>query len=224
MTPTSEQIAAGQAAYTKRTLSIYDILVLGISNRFIWKCPSHRIQQHYDQWVSGNHLDVGVGTGYFLDRCRFPSQSPRVALMDLNANSLDFAAKRISRYGPETYRQNILEPLSIDIPKFDSVGVNYLLHCLPGSMTEKSVLFDHLRPLMNPGATIFGSTILQVGVRNTWAAVRLMNTYNRKGIFSNVTDNLDSLEHALHARLSDVSVRVVGSVALFSGRLELSPR
>ena len=143
--------------------------------------------------------------------------------MDLNANSLDFAAKRISRYCPETYRQNILEPLSIDIRKFDSVGVNYLLHCLPGSISEKAVLFDHLRPLMNPGATIFGSTILQGVAQNNWAAVRLMKLYNTKGIFSNTADTLESLERALQDRLSDVSVRVVGCVALFSGRLEFSP-
>ena len=34
-----EQIAAGQAVYTKRMLSAYDFLVLGISNSLIWKCP-----------------------------------------------------------------------------------------------------------------------------------------------------------------------------------------
>jgi len=37
-----EQIAAGQAVYTKRMLSAYDFLVLGISNSLIWKCPSQR--------------------------------------------------------------------------------------------------------------------------------------------------------------------------------------
>lgn len=57
--------------------------------------------------------------------------------MDLHAKSLDFAAKRISRYSPETYRQDILEPVSIDIPEFDPGRINYLLHCLPGTITEK---------------------------------------------------------------------------------------
>ncbi len=36
----------------------------------------------YDQYVSANHLDIGVGTGYFLDHCRFPAANPRLALMD----------------------------------------------------------------------------------------------------------------------------------------------
>jgi hypothetical protein len=113
--------------------------------------------EHYNRHVSANHLDVGVGTGYFLDHCRFPSHTPRIALMDLNRNSLDFASRRIARYKPETYIRNVLEPIAIDALRFDSIGVNYLLHCLPGTMESKSVAFDHLKALMNPGAVLFGS-------------------------------------------------------------------
>src|SRR5271169_5767762 len=110
----AEQVAAGQAVYTKRMLGAYDFLVLSISNRLIWKCPRQHLLEHYNRHVSANHLDVGVGTGYFLDRCRFPSHTPRVALMDLNRNSLDFAARRIARYKLETYIRNVLEPIAID--------------------------------------------------------------------------------------------------------------
>lgn len=219
MKPSDEQAEAGQAVYTKSTLSAYDIIVLGISNRYIWKCPSARIEEHYNKYISANHLDVGVGTGYFLDRCRFPSESPRVVLMDLNPNTLDFASDRISRYAPETYIQNILEPISVDIPRFDSVGLNYLLHCVPGAITKKAVAFDHLISLMIPGATIFGATILQIGVPRNWAAVQLMKLYNEKGIFSNSSDDLEGLERALNERFVDVSLKVVGCVALFSGRI-----
>jgi len=219
MKPTSEQVEAGQAVYSKNTLSVYDIVVLGISNRYIWKCPSAQLEAHYNERVSDNHLDVGVGTGYFLDRCRFPSQSPRVALMDLNVNSLEVASKRIARYTPETYRQDILQPISASIPKFDSVGINYLLHCVPGSITEKAIAFDHLTPLMNPGATIFGSTILQSGVQRNWAAIWLMKFYNKQGIFSNSADDYPGLERALRERFEEVTVATVGCVALFSGCL-----
>ncbi len=219
MKPSDEQVEAGQAVYTKSTLSAYDTIVLGISNRYIWKCPSARIEEHYNKYISANHLDVGVGTGYFLDRCRFPSESPRVVLMDLNPNTLDFASNRISRYAPETYIQNILEPISADIPRFDSVGLNYLLHCVPGAITKKAVAFDHLISLMIPGATIFGATILQIGVPRNWAAVQLMKLYNEKGIFSNSSDDLEGLERALNERFVDVSLKVVGCVALFSGRI-----
>ena len=216
--PSQDQVRAGQAVYTRKLLSIYDLYVLGFSNRFIWQCPSRNILSHYNRLISGNHLDVGVGTGYFLDRCQFPSNSPRVALMDLNPNSLAFASQRIARYRPEAYRQSILEPIEADIPGFDSVGVNYLLHCLPGSMTDKTVAFDYLLPLMNPGAVLFGSTLLQAGVHRSRAAIKLMDFYNRKGIFSNTEDSLTQLEKALSQRFSHVAIETVGCVALFSGR------
>ena len=219
MNATSEQVLAGQAVYTKQALKAYDFAVLGVSNRFLWKCPTRRLVEHYNHHVSANHLDVGVGTGYFLDNCRFPSPTPRVALMDLNPNTLDFASRRIARYQPETYRRSVLEPIQFDAPGFDSVGINYLLHCLPGTIELKAVAFDHLKALMNPKAVFFGSTLLQGGVPRNWLAKRLMDVYNEKGIFSNRWDHLDGLTQELKRRFNDVSVEVVGCAALFRGRV-----
>ena len=217
---TEEQVFAGQAAYTKRTLSAYDIFVLGIANRHIWKCPSSKIEELYNANVTSNHLDVGVGTGYFLTRCKFSSYPPRIALMDMNINTLEFASKRIARYSPEMYQQNILEKIDSPIEPFDSVGVNYLFHCIPGAIAEKAVALDHLKTVMNSGARIFGSTILQDGVPKSWMAKKLMALYNKKGIFANTEDNLDGLETALSQRFEDVTIEVVGCVALFSGHVQ----
>jgi hypothetical protein len=219
LTFTPEEVAAGQAIYTPKLLSIYDLLVLGLSNRFIWKCPTPRQLAHYDRHVSANHLDVGVGTGYYLDRCLFPVTAPRVALMDMNANSLDFAARRIARYKPESYVRNVLEEIPFEGERFDSVGLNYLLHCLPGDMSAKARCFDFLAQLMKPGATIFGATLLQGGVIRSAAARALMRFYNSKGVFSNTQDDLDTLGRELQKRFSDVSIDVVGCGALFSARL-----
>lgn len=218
MPVTSEQIHAGQAVYTPKMLAIYDVLVLGLSNRWIWKCPTPRLLAHYDRHVSGNHLDVGVGTGYFLDRCRFPTEAPRIALMDMNRDALQYAARRIARYEPETYVRNVLEPIDFDGAKFDSLGVNYLLHCLPGDMATKARAFDFLSPLMNPGAIVFGSTLLQGGVERSFAAQRLMAFYNSKGIFSNAQDDLETLTRELEKRFDAVSVETVGCAALFSAK------
>lgn len=216
MNPSAAQVNAGQAVYNSRTLSLYDVIVLGISNRYIWKCPSHHLESHYRRHLSANHLDVGVATGYFLDRCPFPSAAPRVALMDLNAESLAFTSRRISRYRPEKYLWNVLEPVHENIAKFDSIGLNYLLHCLPGSIEEKAVVFDHLLPLTNPGAVIFGSTILHSGVPRGSFARGLMAFYNSKGIFSNSHDDLEGLERSLSRRFEKVDIQLVGCVALFS--------
>ncbi|MGB5086999.1 MAG: class I SAM-dependent methyltransferase [Methylocystis silviterrae] len=211
---------AGQAIYTPNMLAIYDVLVLGLSNRWIWKCPTPRLLAHYDRHISGNHLDAGVGTGYFLDRCRFPTPTPRVALMDLNRDALQFSARRIARYEPETYVRNVLENIDFDGAKFDSLGVNYLLHCLPGDMATKARAFDFLSPLMSPGAVVFGSTLLQGGVERSFAAQRLMAFYNSKGVFSNTQDDLETLTRELEKRFSAVSVETVGCAALFSATVK----
>jgi hypothetical protein len=217
MSADSDAVAAGHAIYDKRSLAIYDLLVLGLSNRWIWRCPTPIQLDHYNKNVSANHLDVGVGTGYFLDKCRFPVDAPRVALMDLNLNSLDVSAQRIARYKPQMYVRNVLEPIRFQGKKFDSVGVNYLLHCLPGTMEAKSLAFDHFKALMNPGAVLFGATLLQGGVERNCAARRLMAIYNRKRIFSNEGDDLIGLERALRERFRFVSISVNGCGALFSG-------
>lgn len=219
MSVSPEQVTAGQAIYTKRTLSAYDFIVLCVSNRLFWKCPTRQLVEHYNRHVTANHLDVGVGTGFFLDHCLFPSQTPRLALMDLNQTALDFASRRVARFQPETYIRNVLEPISFDSAKFDSVGINYLLHCVPGAIESKAVAFDHLKALMNPGAVLFGSTLLQGGVSRSWFAKRLMDFYNRKGIFSNENDDLDALKRVLGHRFGSISVKVVGCAALFSGHV-----
>jgi Methyltransferase domain len=218
MSFTPEEVAAGQAIYTPKLLSIYDLFVLGFSNRFIWRCPTPGLLAHYDRHVSVAHLDVGVGTGYFLDKCRFPALAPRLALMDMNPNALAFAAGRVARYRPRTYVRNVLEPIAFDEAAFDSVGVNYLLHCLPGDMAAKCCAFDHLSPLMNANAVIFGSTLLQGGVTRSAAARALMAFYNSKGVFSNERDDLDTLRRELEKRFSNVTIEVVGCAALFSAR------
>lgn len=218
MSPTQEQVIAGQAVYTDLTLLAYDLFVLGLSNTWLWKCPTALLRAHYEKHVSNNHLEVGVGTGYFPDKCRFPSDSPRIALMDLNLSTIDYASKRIARYNPEAYQQNILEPIAGNIQKFDSVCMNYLLHCVPGAISEKAVAFDHVKAIMNPGAVVFGATILQGGVSRNWGARQLMKLYNTKGIFLNDQDTLEALETALQSRFRHTSIRVEGCVALFSAR------
>ncbi len=218
MSVTAEQLEAGQAVYTKSALPMYDWFVLGFSNRFVWKCPSHNILALYNQHISNNHLDVGVGTGFFLDRCHFPSDHPRLALFDLNPNSLEFTARRMARFQPETYRVNVLEPISVEVSRFDSVGMSYLLHCLPGTIQNKAVVFEHLKSLMNPSGVLFGATLLHEGVKRSWLAKRLMKVYNTKGIFTNTKDDLDGIKQILKQHFSESSVEVVGSAALFWGK------
>ena len=99
----SKSVEAGQAVYSKTVLSIYDLWVLGFSNSFLWQCPTKLLRKEFVRNVTNNHLDVGVGTGYYLDKC-LNNTERRLALLDLNPNSLESAASRVSRFEPEIYR------------------------------------------------------------------------------------------------------------------------
>jgi hypothetical protein len=221
MTPTPEEIAAGHAFYTKRSLAIYDLAILGYFCRVAWRCPSRRLLAHYDQHVSADHLDVGVGTGYFLDRCTFPATGgpPRITLLDLSTACLDAASTRIRRYRPESVVANVLEPIPYDGPPFDSVALNLVLHCLPGDLASKGAALDHVIALARPGAAVFGATLLHDGVRRNWLARQVMARNNAHGIFSNGGDSLDGLRAAVGTRLADATVEVVGCMGLFAGRV-----
>jgi SAM-dependent methyltransferase len=211
---TVEQVEAGQAAYSPVVLRLYDWMVHGMSNPLLWRCPTVELRRLYDRNVSACHLDIGVGTGYFLDKAKWPVPRPAITLIDLNPNSLAAASSRIRRFAPQTVRANALEPLPA-VGAFTSAGLCYLLHCLPGAIPEKAVAFDHLRPLLAPAARVFGATILQGDAPRSRPAQALMNLYNRKGIFSNAKDTADDLEAALRARFSNVRIERRGVVALF---------
>jgi SAM-dependent methyltransferase len=218
MTASEEKdVLAGQAVYSKTTLTLYDFVVLGISNRLVWRCPTARLLDFYNTHISANHLDVGVGTGFYLDRCSWPDQ-PRIVLVDLNPNSLEVTAQRIKRHHPKRYRRNILAPLHLEEEGFHSIGLNYLLHCLPGDIHSKGMVFDHINDYLQPGGTVFGSTLLQGGVPRSGLARRLMQVYNKKGIFCNVNDDLEGLTETLASRFGEISVEAVGCVALFWAR------
>lgn len=106
------------------------------------------------------------------------------------------------RPDPATYRVNVLAPIAFDAPKFDSVGLNYLLHCLPGAMRSKGVVLQHLRALTNPGGVVVGATLLHDRVRRNWLARQVMARNNAHGIFSNADDDLDGLRSVLAQHLA----------------------
>lgn len=209
---------AGAAVYNRATLLAYDFWVLGVSNRYAWHCPTADLLAHYERHVGARHLDIGVGTGYLLDHCRFPVAAPLVALADLSPASLAASAGRIRHLHPQVHRVNVLEPFRLPEAPFDSVGMNYLLHCLPGTLADKAPALRHAAAQLRPGGVLFGATILGEGVRHNLFGRLLMRAYNQRGIFSNRHDSAGALHALLAHELEDVSVQVTGQVALFSGR------
>ncbi len=213
-----KEVLAGTALYTKFVLHFYDWWALKISCRLIWKCPSQNMLALYNECVSSNHLDVGPGTGYFLDKCKFPDSHPRVVLMDLNPNCLQSAAGRLNHYRPEVYRLNALEPVAMKIKPFDSVAIMNVLHCMPGTMKSKTMVFEHFKNVLNIGGSIFGSTILGKDIPQSYLARRFLRYCNSKRYMTNYQDDYDSLKQGLDEHFQKTSIKVIGSMALFSAQ------
>lgn len=213
------QLPPSAAIYNRALLAVYDAYVLGFSNRWVWRCPSARILALYNLHVAGRHLEVGVGTGYFPDHCRFPVAAPAIDLLDIHPDTLTTASRRLSRYRPQAIRANVLEPLPDLSVGYGSIAVNYLLHCLPGPLTDKAGrVFAQLAPLLDPEeGRLFGATILGEGLPHNALGRRLMDVYNDKGIFGNRQDNEADLRSQLQAHFPAHELEIHGCVALFLG-------
>jgi len=196
-------------------LRIYDLYVLGFSCSLIWKCPAARLLRLYEEHVGRHHLDVGVGTGYYLKRARFRIGAPEITLFDLNPNSLEHAARRIAHYQPKTVEGDILEPNHLPRRYYDSISLNFLLHCLPDGGAGKWRLFDHLIPTLAEDGLVFGSTLLGRDLPLLRRQRLFMTVYNGKGIFSNQHDSPERLQAELQRRFQRVHIEQVGAGALF---------
>lgn len=208
---------AGVAVYSRWALRVYDWWVLGFSNRYAWRCDTRTVLlPFYRRQLNGKHLDVGVGSGYYPANTPLPA-SQSICLLDLNANSLELAATRIAHLKPLTIQADVMSPLdALGERRFDSISLFYLLHCLPGDMSDKAVVFRTLRRHLSADGTLYGATILGDEVGHNWLGRLLMRIYNHYGVFSNRQDTQAGLEAALNASFEWVCVCRHGRVALFA--------
>ncbi|MCX5042515.1 class I SAM-dependent methyltransferase [Aldersonia sp. NBC_00410] len=214
-------VLAASAPYTKLFLNVYDLWVVCLSNTVAWRCPAGTLLEHFNANVRLRHLEVGPGSGWLLAHADFPGPSADIVLLDLNPNSLEHTVRRLSdRHQVRTIEQNVLDPLGDVGGPFESIGINYVLHCLPGGWVAKSAALKNLANKLSDDGVLFGSTVLGPGVNRNPAGFALTELYNRIGAFHNRTDDHDGLVSALEASFTQVDSRIVGNVALFaaSGR------
>ncbi|TDV58773.1 bifunctional 2-polyprenyl-6-hydroxyphenol methylase/3-demethylubiquinol 3-O-methyltransferase UbiG [Pseudomonas sp. LP_7_YM] len=210
----TDSSAAGAAVYSPMTLALYDAWVLGISNRYAWCCSTGAVLMPFFRAnVRPHHLDIGVGTGYYLAKAQLSSQT-QVTLLDLNPSSLEAAKRRIDRPGTRTIEHDVMTPIPGD-ERFDSISLFYLLHCLPGPLDTKAAIFGHLKHNLRPGGVLFGATILGDDAKHNSFGRKLMALYNKKGIFSNCGDNEAGFGVHLREHFNDVTLKRHGRVLLF---------
>lgn len=218
---TKDGVARAAAPYTWLFLACYNMWVIRLSNRFGWRCPAGVMSASYQEYLGDRHLEVGPGSGWYLAHAVAPrNSSSAITLMDLNPAPLGYSRRRLAALGCEVHTTvgSVLEPVPEAIgADFDSIGLNFVLHCVPGSFAEKGVAFGHLARVLDDEGTLFGSTIL--GQRPVSLFGRgLSRVYRGVGAFNNRDDDRAGLEAALRNSFEDVSIWRVGEVTLFRGR------
>ena len=144
----------GAKIYTPLTLKLYDWWVLGVSNRLAWGCPTkEHLLPHFLEHLGNNHLDIGVGTGFYLTHV---PESSLISLMDLNEASLNAAS---TRAGESKIKHKISHDVFDPYPaalhgQFDSISMFYLLHCLPGNISTKSCVIRNAAQALTDDGTL----------------------------------------------------------------------
>ncbi|WP_281289389.1 class I SAM-dependent methyltransferase [Nocardia ninae] len=173
----------------------------------------------YNQHLGERHLEVGPGSGWYLAKATMPAAG-EVTLVDLNPTPLAYTRRRLESLGHRvhTVSHNVLEPVPASVGTgFTSVGINFVMHCVPGSFAQKGVAFAHLARVLADEGTLFGSTILNRRPGTLFGRT-LTFAYGRLGAFNNTRDDQAGLETALQAAFKQVTITEVGDVTLFTAR------
>lgn len=216
-----DKVHQSQKFFNKGSLLFYDLLLYGVISRFAWGATIPSLDGLYRKYITTNHLEVGVGTGFLLGRALGKkNRDMRLAFMDLSDACLARCQVKMAAFRPEVYRQNLLHPVEQNIPKFDSIAINSVMHCIPGSFRDKSIVFTHLKALMNTDAVLFGTTVLGKNVNKNLLAKPFMWLMNRLGVFNNQADTGEDLREYLEKNFKILEFNVVGVTAFFAVSLQ----
>ena len=204
----------GQRDYNALLLNAYDPLVLGPIARFVWRCPTLRLVAGYRQHISGRHLDVGPGTGYFIEHAGLPAGS-KVTILDPNTDVLRHVSRRLRSFDLTAVEADVLKPLPVAGP-FDSAALHAVIHCLPGPLERKAAAVANVAIVLSPTGTLFGASVIGRSGHHTWMARRFLDVFNRQGGFDNLDDSEEGLRDMLSASFEHVELEAVGSIAVFA--------
>lgn len=214
-TQTGQRMWLGQLFFSSMSHYLYDIGLYRFVTQKIWRCPRSRLMDNYVENISDNHLEIGVGSGFFLQHTLCADFVRRLVLLDLNRRCLSKSAARLKLFAPQTHQHNILEPFEASEDGFTSVGMNYVLHCIGGSFQRNQCIFRHVQSQLVDGGVFFGATLVKQPLKNgvlSWIFMRLLNGI---GIFNNSRHTVAELRQAMQACFDEVEISVVGNAAVF---------
>ena len=206
----------GQADYSRTVLRLYDPLVLGPIARYVWRCPSDRLTAHYRRHIRDRHLDVGPGTGYFLERSGAATDWV-ITIVDPNSNVLRHASDGLGHPRLRVVEADVCKPLPLEGP-FDSASLNLVIHCLPGPFERKAGAVANVAAVMAPDGVLFGSSVIGTTGSHNAVARTMLRAYNWRGAFDNLEDSEEAIGAMLASSFEEVEVDTIGSIAIFAAR------
>lgn len=195
-----------------KSLRYYDLFVNEINCKFVWSCHKKNIENLYKKNIRKNHLEIGPGTGYFIKNYKFNN----LTLVDINDDILKYNLKQqpLTKY----IRQNLfLKDEKINLLNYSSVGVNCVLHCVPGKLEDK--MNNLIQSFNDKDIIIFGATVVNDPSNNYLTNIQL-KILNKYGIFHNKNDYTENLIHFLEKNNYNYNIKKIGQMILFEIRLK----
>lgn len=213
--------------YTPTLLNfVYDFVVLRFNMNFMWGVSTNRILlPFFTDYMSHNHMDVGVATGWFPSRAlstpwrRDAPQS--LTLVDLSPNSLEAARARVLDATTATKVRSVEADATAPAPKalrdapVDSLSMFNLFHCVPGGAAKFPAAFAAYKDVLADAGVLYGCTVLGDRYARGLVSRWYVRHYNKRGIFHNLDDTEDDVRRGLEENFEEVQVWVVGMACLF---------
>jgi ubiquinone/menaquinone biosynthesis C-methylase UbiE len=218
--PFQPKYSGGYEIYRKSVLRHYDWLVHGVSNALVWRVPTRKIHRLYQQNLSDSHLEIGVGTGKFLVKHGSKDSNSRLVIADASHDCLEWTSERLQKKQiplDAIVQVNFGSAQSIEIDlgrRFQSVGLNYVLHCLPGIQAKQRAL-EFIKFHLMPEGVLFGTTLIGVPPSHYLPARWLEKKYQKLGVFSNQEDSICSIAQLLAEHFDEVSCVPRGRAIFF---------
>jgi SAM-dependent methyltransferase len=167
----------------------------------------------YRKHIRPNHLDIGPGTGYFLEHAGLPDGT-KVTILDPNANVLRHVTGRLRDLEVTAVQADVLKPLPTPGP-FESAALSLVLHCLPGPMDRKALAVANVARVMAPDGVLFGASVLGRSARHTRLGRAFLWAFNKRGAFDNLDDTEAGLRDILERSFGHVTLETVAGIAVF---------
>eukprot|EP01084_Bolivina_argentea_P277781 474380_1 len=200
--------------------------------KYIYKYPREHQSALYKKFMatSKHHLEIG-STIYFPKflHASNDNQNSKYYFLDSEQTALitsrtDMIKNGIPKENIDLICGNALEINRISMPNiiYDSVGISYVLHCIPTSLNEKlPLILNGLSTYMDENSIIFGSTICNPNDINNKSNihhrffVKWIQFLQYQWVMFNQNDFHSDLEKIFSQYFDEVSVERIGYASVF---------